>query len=25
LRYGDMTDGAALQNYIHEIIRDNGE
>ncbi len=23
LRYGDMTDGAALQNYIHEIIRDN--
>jgi len=21
LRYGDMTDGAALQNYIHEIIR----
>ena len=19
LRYGDMTDGAALQNYIHEI------
>ena len=25
LRYGDMTDGAALQNYIHEIIRENNE
>jgi len=25
LRYGDMTDGAALQNYIHEIIRENPE
>ena len=25
LRYGDMTDGAALQNYIHEIIRENSE
>jgi len=23
LKYGDMTDGAALQNYIHEIIREN--
>ena len=23
LRYGDMTDGAALQNYISVIIRDN--
>ena len=25
LRYGDMTDGAALQNYIHEIILENSE
>jgi GDPmannose 4,6-dehydratase len=25
LRYGDMTDGAALQNYIHEIIDENSE
>jgi GDPmannose 4,6-dehydratase len=25
LRYGDMTDGAALQNYIHEIIHENKE
>jgi GDPmannose 4,6-dehydratase len=25
LRYGDMTDGAALQNYIHEIIRENSK
>jgi GDPmannose 4,6-dehydratase len=23
LRYGDMTDGAGLSNYIHEIIREN--
>ena len=23
LRYGDLSDGAGLSNYIHEIIRDN--
>ena len=23
LRYGDLTDGAGLSNYIHEIIRNN--
>jgi len=23
MRYGDLTDGAGISNYIHEIIRDN--
>ena len=23
LRYGDLSDGAGLSNYIHEIVRNN--
>ena len=23
MRYGDLTDGAGISNYIHEIVRDN--
>jgi len=25
MRYGDLTDGAGLSNYIHEIIRNNSD